>query len=161
VGVDEVSNGAQQLIEQLTSTSPESSPSKGMSPQVAPDYWSTERDSAHVWSALSQLRQETGELKAAIGGSNESAKEVRADLRELSRDLQTLKAEVQSNLSFVKGAVWVAGILLALVTGVFVYAWGSVIQPGLAHAIVEQLRPEISKQVNEAVKSPAKPAQKQ
>lgn len=132
----------------------DSSPGSGNTPQVTPN-WMAERDSGHVWSAISNLNKQTGELVAAIQANNQALQDVRQDIKDLSKYLTELQTQTQTQMGFVKGAVWFGGIAMAVVSAVTIWAWGSILQPGIAHAIVDQLRPEITKQVSDAVKSVA------
>lgn len=116
--------------------------------------WAGERDAGHVWNALSQLREEVGGLKASVQQGTITVGDVRTDIRDLARDINKLQTETSSQMGFVRGMVWAIGGALTLATIFLGVAWTSVIKPGLAHAIVEQIKPEIAKQVSDAMVKP-------
>jgi hypothetical protein len=150
--MDEISPGAKWM----TTPNDVHGPLEGVTaprsaPQVAPHDWLAERDAGHVWGAISGVRQELGQLTTSVQTNTAFNKEVRDDIKELKSELGRLQAQTSSHLSFVKGAVWVAGIVIAVASFLLAWSWNSIIQPGLAHAIVEQLKPEIRKQVSEEV----------
>lgn len=132
--------------------------------------------SPYVWQQLGDIQKNLGSLGSsvdrlsqdcgAIGGINQAIGEIRSDaatlkvqsgvtqteVKDLVEKIDQLKITTSSQLSFVKGVAWALGIAFVAVSGGMAWMWASVIKPGLAHAIVEQIKPEISKQVTEAVK---------
>ena len=121
-------------------------------PQVPPRVdWAGERDAGHLWNAVSGLSKETGELKASIQQNIVVIGEFRADVKDFSKEIVDLQAQVREQRSFLKGVTWAVGFVFVVVSALLTVAWTSVIQPGLAHAIGEQIKPEIAKQLSEAL----------
>lgn len=121
-------------------------------PQVPPrPDWAGERDAGHLWNAVSGLSKETGELKAAVQQNIVVIGEFRADVKDFSKDIVDLQAQVREQRSFLKGVAWAVSAVFIVVSALLTLAWTSVIQPGLAHAIGEQIKPEIAKQLSEAL----------
>lgn len=113
-----------------------------------PDY-THDRDAAYYFAQISALSKDIAQLSATLQANTQTLSELRADAKQNSADVAQLGKDLSSHISFAKGA---AAVFLLVCTALG-FAWSSIIKPGLAHAIVEQVKPEIAKQVTEAVKS--------
>ncbi|WP_155895586.1 hypothetical protein [Comamonas aquatica] len=98
---------------------------------------------------ISALAKDIAQLSATLQANTQTLSELRADAKQNSADVTQLGKDLSSHISFAKGA---AAVLVVVCTGLG-FAWSSIIKPGLAHAIVEQVKPEISKQVTDTVKA--------
>lgn len=100
-------------------------------------------------SQVSALSKDIALLSATLQANTQTLSELRADSKENSASVTKLGQDLSSHISFAKGA---AAVLVVVCTGLG-FAWSSIIKPGLAHAIVEQVKPEIAKQTSDAVKA--------
>ena len=105
--------------------------------------WAHERDSAHLWGEVNKLNQTVGELKAGVSDLKSSVESLRTDVGQfkerLSRGVWTI-----TGISIAASAIF--AILIFLATKM----WDSVLKPGLAHAVAEQIEPIVDKRVKEA-----------
>lgn len=106
-------------------------------------------------SQISALSKDIAVLSASLQANTHTLSELRTDAKQNSAAVTQLGQNLSSHISFAKGA---AAVFLLVCTGLG-FAWSSIIKPGLAHAIVEQVKPEIAKQTTDAVKA-AMPATK-
>lgn len=144
MGVAEDAHGALLMTESLDSgeaaseavpTPPETTPS-------LPN-WPAERDSVHVWSEINKLNLSFGEIKTNIAG-------LQASVKSLQGDMDSFKRGLEKAYAFVKGASLVIGLVFAALVWLSTHLWDSVLKPGLAHAVAEQISPIVDKQIKES-----------
>lgn len=122
----------------------------GQSPNVTPKQvdFAVDREAGYIFTAVNSLSKQHGQFSESLGQNTKS-------IDELRRCVDGVNSQIADLRSFCKGVVWCAGGI-AIVIGLL---WEPVIKHGLAHAISEQVKPEITKQVEESRKSllPAAP----
>ncbi len=108
--------------------------------------WSAERDAGHLWSAISSLREKTGEMVSASNTCTASVEAMRADIKALEGETSGLKTEQQSTAKSIKLVSLVATPLLAAIAFVAPYFWSNAMRPDLERTISAQVKADIEKE---------------
>lgn len=113
-----------------------------VAPQTTPPdspSWAQERDAVHVWTALTKVNETLGEMKAGIAGLHTSTEGLRGDVTKFKSHLSRATWSVAGAAAIIGGLFWFSS-----------HIWDSILKPGLAHAVAEQVGPIIDKRVKEA-----------
>lgn len=123
----------------------ESVPSAPQTTPATPD-WGHERDAGHLWTAITGLKEKSGELSAAIAGTVKVVEDLRSEIKEIDNGINDLKTEQKATAKTVKVVGLVATPLIAVVAFVAPMFWNNSMRPELERSIAAQVKADIEKE---------------